>query len=220
MPRDTTSAFFPIIYIVGSNQTQNQLLALCLEKELTVECTCLDNRTVSDLIGAAPERVCVFLLDCCKRETAQLKEWLEPGGARTDNFHSALFNVDPNSGIEKLVHRLKIRGIFYQEDSRQVFLKGMQTILKGEMWLSRRILSDCVMTPGKEREADKEASVPLSKREKEILRLVALGFSNDEIAEKMNLSPHTVKTHIYHVYKKIGISNRLQATLWAAAYLC
>ena len=61
---------------------------------------------------------------------------------------------------------------------------------------------------------------PLSGREKEVLRFVAVGLGNDEIANKLNLSPHTVKTHLYHIYKKIGVTNRLQATLWAAAYLC
>ena len=221
MPHDFTDASFPIIYIVGSNLHQNQLLALCLEKELKVECICLEDRTVGDLIDAPPEKVRIFLLDCLGRDTAALQRCLETGGIQQrGTFHSALFNVDPTSQIEKLVHRHKIRGIFYQDGTRQVFLKGIQAILKGDMWLSRRILSDCVMTAEKEREADRQAAMPLSKREKEVLRLVALGFSNDEMAKKLGISPHTVKTHLYHVYQKIGVTNRLQATLWAAAYLC
>ena len=118
-----------------------------------------------------------------------------PASRCAGTFHSAIFNVDPTARIEKLVHRHKIRGIFYQGDSRQLFIKGIRTILKGETWLSRRVLSKCVLTSEKEREADRQALTPLSKREKEVLRLVALGLSNDEIADKMNLSPHTVKTH-------------------------
>lgn len=221
MPNDITDASFPNIYIVGPNLLQNQLLALCLEKELKVECTCQADLTVKDVIDTEPERMRVFLMDCFKRETVELDKCLEAGIAtRTETLHAALFNVDPADRIEKLVRRHKIRGIFYQEDSRQVFLKGMRTILKGNMWLSRRLLSECVLSSEKAGDADNYALIPLSFREKEVLRLVALGFSNDEIAEKLGLSPHTVKTHIYHVYKKIGVSNRLQATLWAAAYLC
>ena len=132
------------------------------------------------------------------------------------SFHAALYNVDPSSPIQKLVNRYKVRGIFYKDDSRRVFLKGIRTILKGDMWISRRILSACVLRS----DDDDHAVTPLSDREKEVLVLVTKGFTNDEIAEKMHLSPHTVKTHIYHVYKKIEVSNRLQATLWAAAYLC
>ena len=68
-------------------------------------------------------------------------------------------------------------------------------------------------------ESDAHNKIPLSGREKEVLRLAATGLSNDEIAEKMCLSPHTIKTLLYHSYKKIGVANRLQATLRACAYL-
>jgi len=220
MPHKNDDASFPIIYIVGSNLFQNKLLALCLEKELAVECNCRVELTIKDLIGTAPERVCVYLADCFKRETAALEKCLETGGARRmETLYPALFNVDPILPIEQLVRKYKVRGIFYQQDDRHVLLKGMRIILKGDLWLSRRLLSTCVLGSNKKNGADTPGVTPLSGREKEVLRFLAAGLSNDEIADKMNLSPHTVKTHLYHVYKKIGVSNRLQATLWAGAHL-
>jgi LuxR family transcriptional regulator of csgAB operon len=59
----------------------------------------------------------------------------------------------------------------------------------------------------------------LTKREAEILAQVAVGDSNQEIADKLNISPHTVRTHIYNIFKKIKVSNRLQATFCAARNL-
>ncbi len=220
MPHEKDDASFPIICIVGPNILQNKLLALCLEKELVVECKCRYALTMEDLIGTAPERVCVYLLDCFKRETAALEQCLETGSAkRMDTIIPALFNVDPNLPVEKLVRKHEVRGVFYQNIDRHVFLKGMQTILEGDMWLSRRLLSTCVLRSNEENEADVHSMAPLSGREKEVLRFVAAGLGNDEIADKLSISPHTVKTHLYHIYKKIGVTNRLQATLWAAAYL-
>lgn len=59
----------------------------------------------------------------------------------------------------------------------------------------------------------------LNHREIEILAMVAVGASNKEIANKLCISPHTVKTHIYNIFKKIKVPNRLQAALWAATNL-
>ena len=71
---------------------------------------------------------------------------------------------------------------------------------------------------GKYCTSEKDSSL-LSQREVEILARVAVGFKNQEIAEKLNLSPHTVDSHLYNVYKKIKAPNRLQAIFWAAKNL-
>jgi DNA-binding CsgD family transcriptional regulator len=48
---------------------------------------------------------------------------------------------------------------------------------------------------------------------------VAIGATNEEIGDKLCISPHTVKTHLYNIFKKINVPNRIQATLWAAKNL-
>jgi DNA-binding CsgD family transcriptional regulator len=49
--------------------------------------------------------------------------------------------------------------------------------------------------------------------------MIAVGATNDEIADKLFISPHTVKTHLYRIFKKINVPNRVQAALWAAKNL-
>lgn len=53
----------------------------------------------------------------------------------------------------------------------------------------------------------------LSKREKEILKLLALGLSNKEISKNLNISVNTVKNHLNNIFKKIGVSGRTQAAI-------
>ena len=59
----------------------------------------------------------------------------------------------------------------------------------------------------------------LTQRETEILTLVASGYTNKAISDDFRISPHTVKTHIRNIYKKINVNNRFQAVLWAVTYL-
>ncbi len=59
------------------------------------------------------------------------------------------------------------------------------------------------------------SEVSLTDREVEVLKVMATGAKNSEIASSLNLSPHTIKTHIYNIFKKINASNRLQAVNWA-----
>ncbi len=56
----------------------------------------------------------------------------------------------------------------------------------------------------------------LSGRETEVLRLMAQGFTNVEMAEILEISPHTVKSHVLHIFNKLGVDDRTQAAVWAA----
>ncbi len=87
------------------------------------------------------------------------------------------------------------------------------------MWLSREIMTKCILEGTDQDEAAMNASELLTSRQTEILALVSIGATNDEIADKLYLSPHTVKTHLYNIFKKINVPNRLQAALWAAKHL-
>jgi DNA-binding CsgD family transcriptional regulator/ArsR family metal-binding transcriptional regulator len=66
-----------------------------------------------------------------------------------------------------------------------------------------------------------EITVPenlLTGRELQVLRLLANGASNPEISESLSISPHTVKTHVTHIYDKLGIHDRAQAAVWASRH--
>jgi DNA-binding NarL/FixJ family response regulator len=55
----------------------------------------------------------------------------------------------------------------------------------------------------------------LTSREVDVLRLIARGFSNKEIADRLVISPKTAGNHVEHIYTKIGASNRARAALFA-----
>jgi len=72
--------------------------------------------------------------------------------------------------------------------------------------------------PGKTslQNGDVTLSVKLSRRESEVLRLVTEGYTNVQIAEVLNISAHTVKSHVNSLFNKLGVNDRTQAAVLAA----
>jgi len=62
----------------------------------------------------------------------------------------------------------------------------------------------------------KDLIEPLTEREHEVLRLLATGLSNREIATLLFVAESTVKTHVEHIIGKLAVSDRVQAAVWAA----
>ena len=115
--------------------------------------------------------------------------------------------------------RAGVHGFFYRQDGLPLLVKGFQAVLRGEVWVSRQALVKSVMERAAEAggaEYRRVRKARLTTREIEILLLVSAGANNTEIADKLFISHHTVKTHLYNIFQKIGVPNRLQAALWAA----
>ena len=133
--------------------------------------------------------------------------------------HIVLFNVPPDLEFKKKFVLKGIHGFFYEYDTLDIFIKGVQAILGGKLWLSREMMTKCIFEGNDKDKSSKSSSNDLTQRQIQILAQVAVGTTNDEIADKLCISPHTVKTHLYKIFKKINVPNRIQASLWAAKNL-
>jgi len=60
-----------------------------------------------------------------------------------------------------------------------------------------------------------DVEVPLTQRENDVLQQLAYGLTNKEIAKALNISYETVKEHVQHILRKIGVTDRTQAAVWA-----
>jgi DNA-binding NarL/FixJ family response regulator len=98
--------------------------------------------------------------------------------------------------------------------TRDELLAAVRKAAQGESAWTReelRRVSGALATP--RMAADVE--VPLTQRESEVLRQLAFGLTNKEIAQALNISYETVKEHVQHILRKIGVSDRTQAAVWA-----
>jgi LuxR family transcriptional regulator of csgAB operon len=83
--------------------------------------------------------------------------------------------------------------------------------MKGELFFPRKILEAHILADGPSVDLPNGQRTDLTRREREVLQMLATGMPNRDIAVRLCISPHTVKTHIYKLYKKINVTNRYQA---------
>jgi DNA-binding NarL/FixJ family response regulator len=108
-------------------------------------------------------------------------------------------------------------GIVLKQTATELLIKSIRKVYSGEIWLDSRTTAAVMRqfaSPADSAAKDRERS-PLSQREREIVVLVAQGFKNKEIAERMFISEQTVKNHLHNIFDKLGVSDRLELALYA-----
>jgi len=121
--------------------------------------------------------------------------------------------LDEEETMEAL--RLGVRGVVLKEMAPQMLVQCVRKVHAGDQWLERRSVG-LALEKLLQREANaREAAGTLTPREIEIVRMVAAGLRNKEIANKLSISEGTVKIHLHHIYEKLGMEGRLELALYA-----
>ena len=127
---------------------------------------------------------------------------------------------DKNEFVQAM--KLGCSGIVLKQTAPDLIVKSIRKVHAGEIWLDSHTTaavmrqfqtggeSNSMAPGGKGRERS-----PLSAREREIVALVAQGYKNKEMAEKMFISEQTVKNHLHNIFDKLGVSDRLELALYA-----
>jgi len=215
------------VFICGALKLQNELMAWFLRHTTGISCAEIDFSEFEKLLSKKYRHSCLIMLDCQGKSPAALWPKIRNlSEAGSEHLMTALFNVTSGHEIRNDLVNCGVRGVFFNDDSLANLSKGVSAILKGELWFSRELLVKCIIEsnenshePEPENHAENDLGTFLTLREKEILVMIASGVSNRKIASYLGISTNTVKTHIYNIYGKIKVPNRLQAALWAAKHL-
>jgi len=109
--------------------------------------------------------------------------------------------------------RAGARGIFSRHDSVETLCKCIRSVHQGQIWANSQQMSfavEALATSPVVRAVDGNGLSLLSKREMDVVRSLADGLTNREIAERLGLSQHTIKNYLFRVYDKLGVSSRLE----------
>ena len=130
---------------------------------------------------------------------------------------------DKNEYVQAM--KLGCSGIVLKQTDPHLIAKSIRKVSGGEIWLDSHTTAAVMRqfasndgpvigaTPSPSAKARERN--PLSQREREIVALVAQGYKNKEMAEKMFISEQTVKNHLHNIFDKLGVSDRLELALYA-----
>ncbi|TWT52895.1 Response regulator protein VraR [Rubripirellula amarantea] len=125
-----------------------------------------------------------------------------------------LFSAYDNPTYIARAVALGASGYVLKSAPRERLIDALNTAASGESAWTReelRRVTGALATP----RLSQDIEVPLTQRESEVLRQMALGLTNKEIAKMLGISYETVKEHVQHILRKIGVSDRTQAAVWA-----
>jgi DNA-binding NarL/FixJ family response regulator len=125
---------------------------------------------------------------------------------------------DKNEFVQAM--KLGCSGIVLKQTAPELIVKSIRKVQAGEIWLDSHTTAAVMRQFSTGQEASGNGSKgrersPLSAREREIVALVAQGYKNKEMAEKMFISEQTVKNHLHNIFDKLGVSDRLELALYA-----
>lgn len=203
------------VYVVGSQHLQNALLTEFLDKEsipaLAVKSVA---QVEEDQLRRAEQNL--FLVDIHSVDVNDvITQLLETDQRLECELLIGVFNIDDEDALTRLAGLPMVNGGFLHDCPQGLLTKGIKAIFEGELWFPRKVLQQYLVKSRAFNKTFARNEVNLTDREIEVLKVMATGAKNSEIAHILNLSPHTIKTHIYNIFKKINASNRLQAVNWA-----
>ena len=107
-----------------------------------------------------------------------------------------------------------INGYVLKDSESAELKKAIRVIMDGETYIQPSLIP-ALNAKRLERNEDEEKIDSLTRRELEVLKLLAIGMYNKEVAEKLEISERTVKNHVSNIFKKLEVTDRTQAAVFA-----
>ncbi len=197
------------ILFVGKKSLSSELLSDSISRAFDIDCQLkspvefLENLNCSDLV--------IFNYEDFEDEC--LREMLCAALQQSADAPVAIVNMDRKRIDYGVIEWPNVKGLFHRDDTNETLLKGICSIDKGNIWFPRQYTEHLAKLRTPPATIGKNA-ISLTPRERQIMELLHKGLKNTEIAEMLFVSPHTIRTHLYKLYKKIGAKNRIQAMQW------
>ncbi len=206
------------VLAADSTRMSSQLLAEALAQDRQFEVTGIEPKGSSILEAVAQKKPHIVLVSASLEESATLGfELTRRVSTSYPQTRVVLLMDTSNRSAVVEAFRCGAQGIFSRTESSKTLAKCISTVHQGQVWASSaelRYLLEAFRDSEPMKLVDSRGEALLSKREQDVVRCVAEGLSNREIASRLKLTEHTVKNYLFRIFDKLGVSSRVEVVLY------
>jgi two-component system nitrate/nitrite response regulator NarL len=213
---DTQSARENRIRVLVADNTRihTQLLADALARDRGLDVSSADSDSTGVIAAAAAHKTDVLLISSnLDEESHRVFEVLRELRAAHPQIRAVMLLDSSKRDFILQSFRAGARGIFSRHDSVDSLCKCVRSVHEGQIWATSLQMSfavEALASSPTVKAVDANGLDLLSKREMEVVRCLAEGMTNREIAERLGLSQHTIKNYLFRVFDKLGVSSRVE----------
>lgn len=202
------------VFVADTTRMHSQLLAEALRRDEKLEIVGSTSSSREFLQNAASQPIDVAIISSNLDEKPLLGfETLRQFRALRPAARVVMLLDTCNPEIVLEAFRSGAKGVFSKEGSLETLCKCVRCVYEGQVWANSQEMGfvlEALSTTPTVRAVNAQGAELLSKRELDVVRLLAEGLSNREIGERLGLSQHTIKNYLFRIFDKLGVSSRLE----------
>jgi two-component system nitrate/nitrite response regulator NarL len=202
------------VVVADSSRIHTELLAEALKRDAEFEVISFDSKSRHLLPAVIALDADVLVVNAnLDEQPSRGFEVVAEMRATGPNVRSVVLLDSLNDEMVLHAFRAGARGIFGKSQPVEELRKCIRCVHQGQIWANTREMSlavEALANAPTVRIVNARGLSLLSKRELEVVRLLAQGLSNREIADRLELSQHTVKNHLFRIFEKLGVSSRVE----------